>query len=65
MSDKTDKTDSRHADYRATLFLPATDFPMKAGLPAAEPKWLARWAGDGPLRPHAQSRQGPAALRAP
>jgi isoleucyl-tRNA synthetase len=30
-------------DYRATLFLPATDFPMKAGLPAAEPKWLARW----------------------
>jgi isoleucyl-tRNA synthetase len=32
------------ADYRATLFLPATDFPMKAGLPEAEPKWLARWA---------------------
>src|ERR1700753_3286445 len=31
-------------DYRATLFLPATDFPMKAGLPEAEPKWLARWA---------------------
>jgi isoleucyl-tRNA synthetase len=30
-------------DYRATLFLPATDFPMKAGLPEAEPKWLARW----------------------
>jgi isoleucyl-tRNA synthetase len=30
-------------DYRATLFLPATEFPMKAGLPAAEPKWLARW----------------------
>ena len=26
------------ADYRATLFLPATDFPMKAGLPEAEPK---------------------------
>jgi len=30
-------------DYRATLFLPSTDFPMKAGLPEAEPKWLARW----------------------
>ena len=30
-------------DYRATLFLPATDFPMKAGLPEAEPKWLKRW----------------------
>src|SRR5690348_925702 len=31
-------------DYRATLFLPATDFPMKAGLPEAEPKLLKRWA---------------------
>jgi isoleucyl-tRNA synthetase len=30
-------------DYRSTLFLPTTDFPMKAGLPAAEPKWLQRW----------------------
>ena len=30
-------------DYRATLFLPQTDFAMKAGLPEAEPKWLARW----------------------
>ena len=34
--------DTKH-DYRATLFLPATDFPMKAGLPDAEPKWLKRW----------------------
>ena len=31
-------------DYRASLFLPATDFPMKAGLPEAEPQWLKRWA---------------------
>ncbi len=31
-------------DYRNTVFLPVTDFPMKAGLPAAEPKWLERWA---------------------
>ncbi|HIC72363.1 MAG TPA: isoleucine--tRNA ligase, partial [Alphaproteobacteria bacterium] len=30
-------------DYKATLFLPRTDFPMKAGLPAREPKLLARW----------------------
>ena len=36
--------DDKPRDYRATLFLPATDFPMKAGLPEAEPKWLARWA---------------------
>ena len=34
--------DTKH-DYRSTLFLPATDFPMKAGLPDAEPRWLKRW----------------------
>ena len=32
-------------DYRSTVFLPATDFPMKAGLPQLEPKLLARWEG--------------------
>jgi isoleucyl-tRNA synthetase len=41
MSDTTSEKPAR--DYRATLFLPATDFPMKAGLPDAEPKWLAHW----------------------
>ncbi len=30
-------------DYRDTLFLPKTDFPMRAGLPKREPEWLARW----------------------
>jgi isoleucyl-tRNA synthetase len=40
---KTDDTQTQARDYRATVFLPATDFPMKAGLPEAEPKWLARW----------------------
>ena len=30
-------------DYRNTVFLPETDFPMRAGLPAREPDWLARW----------------------
>jgi isoleucyl-tRNA synthetase len=30
-------------DYRSTVFLPKTPFSMKAGLPAAEPEWLARW----------------------
>src|SRR6266478_1437659 len=33
-------------DYRATLFLPSTDFPMKAGLPEAEPEVLARWEAE-------------------
>jgi len=30
-------------DYRDTLFLPKTDFPMRAGLPKKEPEWLAFW----------------------
>ncbi len=30
-------------DYKATLNLPATDFPMKAGLPRREPEQLQRW----------------------
>ncbi|WP_298919753.1 isoleucine--tRNA ligase [uncultured Roseobacter sp.] len=30
-------------DYKATLNLPKTDFPMRAGLPKREPDWLARW----------------------
>ena len=30
-------------DYRDTVFLPKTDFPMKAGLAAKEPEILARW----------------------
>ena len=31
-------------DYKDTLFLPTTDFPMRAGLPKREPELLARWA---------------------
>jgi isoleucyl-tRNA synthetase len=30
-------------DYSETLFLPKTDFPMRAGLPQKEPDILARW----------------------
>ncbi|HEY8268370.1 MAG TPA: isoleucine--tRNA ligase [Xanthobacteraceae bacterium] len=30
-------------DYSATLFLPQTDFPMRAALPEREPKLLERW----------------------
>ncbi|MDR2386788.1 MAG: isoleucine--tRNA ligase [Deltaproteobacteria bacterium] len=31
-------------DYKDTLNLPKTDFPMKAGLPALEPKILKKWS---------------------
>ncbi|HXF53859.1 MAG TPA: isoleucine--tRNA ligase [Hyphomicrobiaceae bacterium] len=34
-------------DWSQTLFLPKTDFPMRAGLPAMEPKLLERWARIG------------------
>jgi isoleucyl-tRNA synthetase len=34
-------------DYRSTVFLPKTDFPMKAGLAAKEPAILDRWARIG------------------
>ncbi len=30
-------------DYKSTVFLPRTDFPMKADLPHREPGLLARW----------------------
>ncbi|MES2497297.1 MAG: isoleucine--tRNA ligase [Pseudomonadota bacterium] len=33
-------------DYRATVFLPKTDFPMKAGLAQKEPAILAKWADE-------------------
>jgi len=31
-------------DYRDTVFLPDTPFPMRAGLPQKEPQILAKWA---------------------
>ncbi|MEO9574982.1 MAG: isoleucine--tRNA ligase [Tateyamaria sp.] len=34
-------------EYKQTLNLPRTDFPMRAGLPKREPEWLERWARIG------------------
>jgi isoleucyl-tRNA synthetase len=45
-------------DYRSTVFLPKTDFPMKAGLPQKEPGILARWAGEDLYRALRQARAG-------
>ncbi len=39
----TDKTESTARDYSETLFLPQTEFPMRAGLPQREPQFLQRW----------------------
>jgi isoleucyl-tRNA synthetase len=37
-------------DYKSTVFLPRTDFPMRAGLPAKEPELMRRWEGLGLYR---------------
>jgi len=47
-------------DYRSTVFLPKTDFPMKAGLPQKEPLILAKWQeGDlyAQVRAHRAGRE--------
>jgi len=41
-------TETAQRDYRETVFLPQTAFPMRAGLPKLEPELLAKWAeGEG------------------
>ena len=46
--------------YKATIHLPATDFPMRGELPKREPDALARWEADdlyGQVRAHAAGRE--------
>ena len=45
-------------DYRDTVFLPKTDFPMKAGLPQKEPGILARWQQEQVYRQLREARAG-------
>ncbi|MCK1390128.1 isoleucine--tRNA ligase [Bradyrhizobium sp. 1] len=57
MSDKPQKSDSK--DYSKTLFLPQTEFPMRAGLPHREPEILKYWNDIGlydRLRQEAEGR---------
>ncbi len=42
MTDKPQKPDV--TDYSKTLFLPQTEFPMRAGLPQREPEILKHWS---------------------
>ena len=51
--------DSKTTDYKATLQLPATEFPMRGDLPKREPQTLARWEAEGlyaQLRANAKGR---------
>ena len=43
MTDTPAKAEKKPNVYKDSVFLPKTAFPMKAGLPKAEPEWLARW----------------------
>ncbi len=55
----TEKTADTSVDYSKTLYLPQTDFPMRAGLPDKEPKILERWTSEnlyGALREKAKGR---------
>jgi isoleucyl-tRNA synthetase len=45
-------------DYRDTVFLPKTDFPMKAGLPQKEPGIAARWEQIGLYDALRKARKG-------
>ncbi|WP_119153091.1 isoleucine--tRNA ligase [Caldimonas tepidiphila] len=50
MSDKT--------DYRATLNLPDTPFPMRGDLPKREPGWVKEWEEQGTYRRLREARCG-------
>jgi isoleucyl-tRNA synthetase len=43
----TEKTDPQKPDYRTTLNLPDTPFPMRGDLPKREPGWVQEWADQG------------------
>jgi isoleucyl-tRNA synthetase len=45
-------------DYSETLFLPKTEFPMRAGLPQKEPELLARWQALGLYRRLREAARG-------
>jgi isoleucyl-tRNA synthetase len=55
-----DETAKQGPDYSKTLYLPQTDFPMRAGLPRKEPELLARWQAIDLYRQLREQGQGKA-----
>jgi isoleucyl-tRNA synthetase len=45
-------------DWKTTLNLPKTDFPMRADLARREPEWLARWERERQYQQILDARQG-------
>jgi len=56
MTAKPPKSDAN--DYSKTLFLPQTEFPMRAGLPQREPDILKRWNEIGLYRQLRETAKG-------
>ena len=46
------------ADYKSTVFLPSTPFPMRGDLPTREPAWLERWDRIGLWQRTTEAMQG-------
>ena len=51
-------------DYSKTLYLPQTDFPMRAGLPQKEPELVKRWQEMDLYKQAARRRRRPRKIRA-
>ncbi len=54
----TDNAPAKERDYKDTVFLPKTDFPMKAGLANKEPAILERWQTIGLYEKLREARAG-------
>lgn len=54
----TDTTPSSATDYRATLNLPDTPFPMRGDLPKREPGWVKAWEDQGIYKKLRDARHG-------
>ncbi|MGD9810580.1 MAG: isoleucine--tRNA ligase [Sphingobium sp.] len=54
----TDQPRQETKDYKDTVFLPKTDFPMKAGLAQKEPAIAAQWEADGLYAKLRAAREG-------
>jgi isoleucyl-tRNA synthetase len=58
MADTPQAPSTAPVDYRATLNLPDTPFPMRGDLPKREPGWVKEWADQGTYQRLRDARAG-------
>ncbi len=58
MTDKTPADSVAKTDYRSTLNLPDTPFPMRGDLPKREPGWVKAWNDEGLYQRLRDARHG-------